>query len=135
MAQNIQYRNQEFFLSQDREHEIPLLKNLASFGPFYSKTMHLQVYSVDYCPNFHIHVSASDLYIPTFGPPIFLQQKRQTDQRIMQIAHRNMNVGIGTVAAQFLSWEYLFRIFGIVSLQCVPFVELICGPPRSYLCF
>jgi hypothetical protein len=32
-------------------------------------------------PNFHIHVSVSDLYIPTFGPPIFLQQNRQTDQR------------------------------------------------------
>jgi hypothetical protein len=29
-----------------------------------------------------------------------------------------MNVGTGTVAAQFLSWEYLFRTFGIVSLQC-----------------
>ncbi len=32
-------------------------------------------------PNFHIHVSVSDLYIPTFGPPIFLQQNKQTDQR------------------------------------------------------
>jgi hypothetical protein len=29
-----------------------------------------------------------------------------------------MSVGIGTVAAQFFSWEYLFRIFGIVYLQC-----------------
>jgi hypothetical protein len=31
-------------------------------------------------PNFHIHVSVSDLYIPTIGPPIFLQQNRQTDR-------------------------------------------------------
>ncbi len=32
-----------------------------------------------------------------------------------------MNVGIGTVAAQFLSWEHWFRIFGIVSLQCTKY--------------
>jgi hypothetical protein len=31
------------------------------------------------CPNFHIHVSLSHQYIPRIGPPIFLQQNRQTD--------------------------------------------------------
>jgi hypothetical protein len=30
-------------------------------------------------PNFHIHVSVSDLYIPRIGPHIWLQQNRQTD--------------------------------------------------------
>ncbi len=30
-----------------------------------------------------------------------------------------MNVGIGTVVAQFLFFEYLSRIFGIVSFLCV----------------
>ncbi len=31
-------------------------------------------------PNFRIHVSLSDLYIPTIGPPIFLQQNKQIDR-------------------------------------------------------
>jgi hypothetical protein len=30
-----------------------------------------------------------------------------------------MNVEIGTEAPIFLSWEYLFQIFGILSLQCM----------------
>ncbi len=31
-------------------------------------------------PNFHIHVSVSDLYIPMIGPPIFTAANRQTDR-------------------------------------------------------
>jgi hypothetical protein len=30
-------------------------------------------------PNFYIHVSVSDLYIPTIGRPILLQENRWTD--------------------------------------------------------
>jgi hypothetical protein len=56
-----------------------------------------------------------------------------------------MNVGIGTVAAHFLSWEYLFRIFDIVSLQCEDnwcycmrqstFPERFCLPKTSLLLY
>jgi hypothetical protein len=35
-----------------------------------------------------------------------------------------MNVEIGTEAPIFLFWEYLFQIFGILSLQCVVIVAL-----------
>ncbi len=59
--------------------------------------------------NFHIHVPVSDLYIHRIGPHIFVQQNRRP---IWEYINRSQT--------QCLFWEYLFRIFGIASLQCTP---------------
>ncbi len=61
-------------------------------------------------PNFHIYVSVSDLYIPTNVMNI-RQENRWTHHGNIYIAHINMNVEIGTAAAQCPVWEYINGIF------------------------
>ncbi len=56
----------------------------------------------DLVPNSYIHLYVSDLYIPTIGPPIFVQ-------------HRYMNVDIMNEAAQLNFWEYLCQILFVVT--------------------
>ncbi len=46
-------------------------------------------------PNSYIYVSVSDLFIPSIGLPIWLQQNRQTDPGNISIAHRYIHVEIG----------------------------------------
>ncbi len=58
--------------------------------------------------------------ISIFPLSVYLFSCSRIGRPILGIAHRNMNVGIGTGATQFHFWEYMFQIFGMLSLQCIP---------------
>jgi hypothetical protein len=69
-------------------------------------------------PNFHIHVSVSDLYSPRNGPHISSSRKGRPIVGIYNSLTDTCMWKLGTETPIFLFWEYLFQIFGILSLQC-----------------
>ncbi len=70
--------------------------------------------------NLYIRVSVSDLYSHRIGPHTVFSCSRKADRlwEYIKNTHRRIDVEIVTEAVQSLFWEYLFRILGIVSLQC-----------------
>jgi hypothetical protein len=65
------------------------------------------------CPSYYTHISVRDLYISRIGLPILLQENMWTYGilGIYKIAHRHMNVEIGTEATEFPEKEYKSRFF------------------------
>ncbi len=69
-------------------------------------------------PNFHIHVSVSDLYSPKIGLHISSSRIGRPIVGIYKSLTDAWMWKIGTVTPIFLFWEYLFWNFAILSLPC-----------------
>ncbi len=70
-----------------------------------------------FVPDFPIHTSVGDSYIPRIGPLILLQPNRQTDSGNIKIAHRYVNVKIETEAAQFPFWFFSIFWYSIFAVE------------------
>jgi hypothetical protein len=77
-----------------------------------------QIFPEKEYPNFHIHVSVRDLYIPTISLPILLEEICTVDRSWDYINRsQTQDVEIGAEAALFLEKEYISGIFVAVQLQ------------------
>jgi hypothetical protein len=88
-------------------------------------------------PNFHIHASVSDLYIPTIGLPILLEEICRPILGLYKSLTDTWNVEIGAEAALFPGKEYINEIFiavcsGLHSLSVLYIVSTRCPPPPPF---
>jgi hypothetical protein len=67
-------------------------------------------------PNFHIHVSVSELYISTIALPVLLEEICRLILGYIKITQRHMNVEIGAEASLFPEKEYINGIAVAVSM-------------------
>jgi hypothetical protein len=71
-------------------------------------------------PNFHIHVSVSELYILTVGMPFLLEEIQYVDRSWEYINRsQTLNVETGAEAALFLGKEYIIGIAVAVQAYCM----------------
>ncbi len=75
-------------------------------------------------PNFHIHVSVSDLYIPRIGPHIFLQQNSQTDCRNYKSLTDTWMWKLGLRPSKSVSLKDLPSRFPLTSTKSICKTEL-----------
>ncbi len=73
----------------------------------------------DHSPNFHFHVSVSDLYIPTIDLPILMQEICGPILGIYK-SLTGMYMEIGTEAAQFPEKKHINGIFVAVQGTVIP---------------
>ncbi len=88
-----------------------------------SRKLHCKENWIYLFPERELHVSVSDLYVPTFGPPVF--SCIRIGRPIRGIYKSLMNVGIGTAAAQSFLGIFVSNFRYCVFAVCIENISLI----------
>ncbi len=102
--------------------------------PKIMKQVFLELKLHGFVPNFHIHVSVSDLYIPTTDAPILLQQSRWTDRGNLERVHAVSFLGVHKSELVCSVDNLRTRCMKIFYLLCSKFSNQMVVVYLNYLC-